>query len=537
MLNVPSLNLGSVDAINYKTRGEHEFLAQILYREDYLESILKRQKYFLIGEKGTGKTAYAVFLNNADYNNTLSTVINLTENDYRHFVVLSQKNPSIVPYYVDVWRFILLLLVCNGIADKLSSAVSGYPKFSALKAAIDEYYHSSFRPEVDQSLDMVENAVTAAEMISRHAGPAALPGSMSLSSLQVTLSFLERKLREAISSLKLPRDFIMFVDGIDIRPDLIDYQPYLSCIRGLANAVWELNTQFFSNIRDTPKHVKIVTLMRPDILDNMGFQNLNARVQDNGVVLDWVTTYERFRNSSLFHLVAGTISKQQNVKGRSDFDVWKHYFPYEYENLRVAEKKDDPFVGLLRYSFYRPRDIVRYLQFMQDYVTREEENKKVFSRESFFGRQRDFSEYLLGEVKDYLGFYHSTVAFDEVVGFFGEFGGENVFSWQQLRNAFERNKARLEARKIEITEMTSSAEDLLQFLYSLNMVGYQEPDGKGGNFVHYCFRDRTPVKLRPNVRFGLTYQVHPGLQRALLVGGKTRMRKRRRRGSRSKREA
>ena len=47
MLSVPELNLGSVDAINYKTRGEQEFLAKILCREDYLEAILRRNKYFI----------------------------------------------------------------------------------------------------------------------------------------------------------------------------------------------------------------------------------------------------------------------------------------------------------------------------------------------------------------------------------------------------------------------------------------------------------------------------------------------------------
>ena len=158
--------------------------------------------------------------------------------------------------------------------------------------------------------------------------------------------------------------------------------------------------------------------MRPDILDNMGFQNLNAKVHDNGVVLDRMTSYDRFKNSSIFHLVAGTLAKQQDVEGELDLQVWKHYFPYEYEHLRIAEKTDDPLIGLLRYSFYRPRDIVRYLQLMQEYVLKEEVDKDVFSRESFFARQRDFSEYLLGEVKDYLSFYYSTVDFDEVVGFF-----------------------------------------------------------------------------------------------------------------------
>lgn len=130
-------------------------------------------------------------------------------------------------------------------------------------------------------------------------------------------------------------------------------------------------------------------------------------------------------------------------------------------------------------------------------------------------------------MKDYLSFYHSTVDFDEVVGFFAQFGGDNTFSWDQFRRAYQAHKNNLKDKQITIRELQSSPEEFLQFIYSLNMIGYLEPDGRGGNFLHYCFRDRTTAKLRPKVRVGLQYQVHAGLQRALLVGGQNRTRHRR----------
>ncbi len=400
LITVPALNLGSIDAINYKTKDEKEFFSRILHRENYLEQVLQKKKYFLIGEKGTGKTSYAVFLNNSDYDNTLSRIVSLTQTEYRRFVALKQDGRFTVSSYVEIWKVILLLLISDGVSNRFSDTVFGFPKFHELKSAIDEYYHSAFRPEVDQSLDFIENSETAAKLVFKYAelsGKDSLTVQGNFPSFQVNLAYLERMFVQAISSLKLSKDFILFIDGIDIRPDQIEYEPYIECIRGLANAAWELNTEIFANIKDTKKHLKIVLLMRPDILDNMGFQNLNAKVHDNGVVLNWMTSYDGFRNSALFHLVAGTLAKQQDAGGMNDLEVWKNYFPYEYENLRIAEKSDDPFVGLLRYSFYRPRDIIRYLQLMQNYVENEETDKSIFSRESFFGCQREFSEYLLGE--------------------------------------------------------------------------------------------------------------------------------------------
>lgn len=90
MLEVPQLNLGSIDAVNYKSKADKEFFSRILHKESYLEEILQRRKYFVIGEKGAGKTSYSVFLHNSEYNDTLSRAVSLTQTDYRRFIALKQ---------------------------------------------------------------------------------------------------------------------------------------------------------------------------------------------------------------------------------------------------------------------------------------------------------------------------------------------------------------------------------------------------------------------------------------------------------------
>lgn len=525
MLSVAELNLGSIDAVNYKTKSEREFFSKIIYKENYLSDILERKKYFLIGEKGTGKSSYAVFLHNSEYQSTLSRAVSLSQTDYRRFISLQEMGKFNISSYVDIWKVILLLLVSDGISNRFKERAFQFSKFKKLKSAIDQYYSSSYRPEVDQSLDIVENSERAASIISEHIRAEAAQKteiSQSFSSIQVNLAYLERSFKDAISSLRLSSDFILFIDGIDIRPDQIEYSSYIECIKGLANAAWELNTEFFANIKDSQRGMKVVLLMRPDILDEMGFQNLNAKVRDNGVNLDWLTTYEGFKTSPIFNLVSGTLKNQQDSGNSTKLGVWNHYFPYNTENMRVAEQLDNPFVAFLRYSFYRPRDIIQYMQFMQEYIKKSEDEKFVFSRESFYKSQAIFSDYLLGEVKDYLNFYHSTSNFDDLVGFFSEWGGNKEISWDNFKTAFHRYRSSLGSREITVKELTSSPEDLLQLLYSLNILGYVEPADQGRGFVHYCFRDRSTVKLRPKVRHGFSYPVHPGLQRALLVGGSER---------------
>jgi len=216
-------------------------------------------------------------------------------------------------------------------------------------------------------------------------------------------------------------------------------------------------------------------------------------------------------------MVDGILSRQQE-KDLPVGEAWDHYFPYLLRNLRIAEKEDNPFIGFLRYSFYRPRDIICYLKIMQEDVKLHESEERVFSYQSYKRCQTKYSDYLLGEVKDYLRFYFSNVDFNAISGFFRFFGGRSRFTWEEFRAVFQKNQESLKGLTVTVPELKQGPEEFLQFLYSLNIIGYIEKTDSGA-FVHWCFRDRTPVTLKPKVMLGREYTVHPGLARALNVGG------------------
>lgn len=72
MVPVPDLYLGFRDAENYKRREEKETFNQIFLRTPELDRLCAPSTSFLIGEKGTGKTAYAIYMSNVQYNNTIA---------------------------------------------------------------------------------------------------------------------------------------------------------------------------------------------------------------------------------------------------------------------------------------------------------------------------------------------------------------------------------------------------------------------------------------------------------------------------------
>ena len=245
--------------------------------------------------------------------------------------------------------------------------------------------------------------------------------------------------------MKLEQDQILFVDGIDIRPTDISYNEYIQCIQGLASATWHLNTEFFANIRDSRGRIKVMLLVRPDIFTSLGYQNPNARVRDNGIVLDWRTTYEDYRSSRILRLIDGLLGKQQKPEDLAKMKLgsaWDYYFPYTHPHLRIAERIDNPFIEFLRYSFYRPRDIISFLIILQRYSRTHKPDVLHFSKKIFERCQSEYSDYLLGEVRDYLTFYHSNVNFDDLVAFFSLLEGRSYFDYRApLKIHFSRSKS------------------------------------------------------------------------------------------------
>lgn len=110
-LSVKNLNTGAIDAINYTSRQDKEFLNRVFLKDSLLDKLLESRRYFLVGEKGTGKTAYAAFLTNNQYKGTRARSTGMTSTNYSKFIRLKDLGHLHMSDYVDIWKVILLMLV------------------------------------------------------------------------------------------------------------------------------------------------------------------------------------------------------------------------------------------------------------------------------------------------------------------------------------------------------------------------------------------------------------------------------------------
>jgi hypothetical protein len=527
---IKDLELGFADAENYKRRENKDLLNKVFIRDKHLDDLCEPNVSFLIGEKGTGKTAYSIFLTNNNYKDTVSSTRYLRETEYQKFISLKREKHLSLSDFSSIWKVILYLLISKQVLDKegVVSKLLNYSKFGAINAAIDEYYYSAFSPEIVQALSFVQESKLAAELLSKHAN---LKGeereviTFSESRFQINLFYIQKQFEQALSQIRLDQNHILFIDGIDIRPSSIPYEEYLECIKGLANAVWEINNDFFPTIKGGKGRMRAVLLIRPDIFESIGLQNQNTKIRDNSVFLDWRTEYNAHRRSQLFEVVDHMLGSQQEPASKKG-DAWDHYFPWNSPNVFEQYASPTSFINFMRWSYYRPRDIVTMLELLKDNSASNPLKEKIslddFENQHF---QREYSNYLLGEVKDHLSFYYGSDHYEIFLKFFEFLSGKDKFTYEYYIESYTRLKDHIKTITTATPKFMATANDFLQFLFDLNVICYIEITNDHKPFIHWCFRDRSYANISPKVKTGVEYQIFYGLAKSLNVGKEFKQKK------------
>lgn len=536
MKSIKDLNLGFNDAENYKRKDEKELFNRVFLKTDALEKLRDSSTFFLVGEKGTGKTAHAMYLvNNAD-ESTKYSISFLRDAGYEKFVALKKRNDLQLSEYTDIWKPILYLLLSEIARRNESNLLTRHLKFRAIESAVDEFYEHAFAPEIMNSIKFIEDTKVSAELLAKFAiGSSKASGSenvkteFSESKYQVNLLYIQRLFEDALSSLKLEKSYVLFIDGIDIRPANVDYTDYLACIKGLADAIWSINNDFLANIKDSRGRMRVVLLVRPDIFDTIGLQNQNTKLQNNSVILEWLTTYRNSRSSGLFK-VADRMLRWQQEHSLPEGVAWNYYFPYRSVNQWTKDANDDPFVDFLRLSLYRPRDINTILMLLRE--MRITDGKPLQDEDVFTANDINdarfldkYSHYLLGEIKDQLSFYYSRDDYDVFREFFEYLYGKPTFNYDEFLDGYNELLSTLEDSARKRPAFLETPAKLLQLLFELNVLCYREnPENLEDRevFIHWCFRERSVTNPAPKVKPNLEYNVHTGLLQALNLGKRVR---------------
>lgn len=523
MKPIQDLKLNFRDAENFGQRENKTLFSKIFIRLPQLEKVIASNVYFLLGEKGTGKTAFATYLKNFPYTNSsqkvfYSEVKKISETDYPIFINLKKEKHLTLSDYPTIWKVMLYFLMSQKICkDEPGVLLSPFAtKFKILKEAIAEYNNGdAFNPEIINAITFVEKSSDSAQLFLKHfklGGEESEEHSFTESRFQNNLFYLQKKFENALGAIKLTRNHLLFIDGIDIKPDDISHEEYLECIKGLAKAVWDINSTFFSNIRDSKGRQRVILIMRPDIFATTRLTNLNSKLNDNSVIIDWrFNNSEKYRESEIFEMADKLLYAQQDTSSTFELGkTWDYYFP-EKIFIKSRNYEHDSFIQLLRYSLFKPRDIIAMLQILQkNFINHKHRTNPVFSTHDleFRGFKEACARYMWSEIKEYLKFYYSPKD-ESIFRSFFSFLQKFEFSYTEFCESY--NMFLLDKKNIKLPLFFETADTFLQLLYDLNVICYLDSNQKH----HYSYREKDYSDMQPTVQREKTYQLHPALSTRL----------------------
>jgi hypothetical protein len=440
------IDFGSIDGLNDK------HLQSYFIDNNYWNQLINGKIYYVIGRKGTGKSAIytwlyeqqakkGVLIENMSFNNfPFEKLLNLKDDDF------SKPNQ-----YQSIWRNIILSEICSQIVKDVTNPIDD--EYNEIKNYV------LFRFGADLT-ELHKKVTTTTEKTGSGLKFKFLNlNSQSSNSLEFgdgfdNITAINNKLEKLICSYlkrNQKRRYIIQFDQLDDNYSIyINNQAYFQCIISLFKAIYSLNQSFdYQNIL-----VKTIAYLRSDIFYEINsVDSESSRWDDYKYVLNWAILNKRdWINPPLLQLINKRISVSYPIlKCKSPFHT---IFDDKLLNIVDVGLKVKPFKYLIHRTFHRPRDLVQFCK----YIQKEVKTTKEFDYRSIFNAEKEYSNWLLSEVSNEIG---SQLKNTKTLYAFLRTLGDKPFTKDQFTTKF------LGGRNQNINK---SPQALMRFLYTLGVI-------------------------------------------------------------------
>ncbi len=470
------------EAENYFKPSNKEKLNTIFYKDRNYEKIMEDTTYFLLGDKGSGKTTYAAYFCNGFRDGIKSSRYVLSVDDYGKIITMKNENKLNYTSYTTMWKAILLIKIISTISDnEMNSIFTKSNVLCSIKKVLKDFNYNKLTIDSFSPVKVIDNAgfissITDLLKLKYYN----VEGSAKLSSTYNESHKTEHSIMvfediwtkfindigENLTKLKLQNHHYLFVDGIDVRPDEIAYDDYKKCASSLVRAVYDVNSEILSQIKDTKKgRLQIILLSRLDVFLTAGLSNPGSKVADNCAFLNWsVSNDSEYKQSDIYALVNHLISQDES----DSLEPWSKYFNF---NIKRGNNPFDSFVYFLRLTNARPRDFVKIFSILNEICNNSNVKNPLASQIESDKFQRAFSTYFTDAIRTALGFYYTKEEIKLLFDFVKTIRLTR-FSYQQFKIAYNNF-----AKKSELENTYGNSDKVIQLLFDENIVGISEPHG------------------------------------------------------------
>ncbi len=478
------------EAENYFKPNNKEKLNRLFYKDKNYNKLLRDTTYYLIGEKGSGKTTYCAYFCNNTINNTKSKRYLLTVDDYNKILKMKKEGKLNYTHYITLWKAILLTKLLSSIEHN-EIALFNSKVYDEIKKILNIYNFSKITMESFSPISFMDNEKFTYGISGGLNSDKSKIESLSSyeNSNQATSEkyvyednwlYFVNTIASEIERLRLKNNHYLFIDGLDTRPADIDYKEYKECIYPLVRAVYDLNNDIFSHIKDRNKgRLQIILLTRLDIFLQAGLSNAGSKISDNSAFLNWsVSNQNDYSASAIFELVNNML---RAGNGQGENKGWDDYFNFE---IKRGNRQYVSFNYFLRFTTSKPRDFVKLLKITKEQCERnnlENPTAEIIESDLF---QRSYSTYFVDSVRNALSFYYN----EEDIKLLFEFI-KSIRSRSFIYEVYEKKwDSFIEKKKME--QKFGSGNKILELLFNFNMVAMQE-DAYQGMYYRWKYRETT----------------------------------------------
>jgi hypothetical protein len=464
----------------WKLEAKSENTARYFYHVEELKNIAKGSAAYVIGRKGTGKTAIAEHLLRVKEFDTFTEKVTFKNFPFNSLYKLENSSYTNPNQYITFWKYLIYGLVCkmmvrNEAVDlatrQVLEKIYAPPPLKALEKWISRWTASDFSLSIFGSggkLSLKEESSSSQTWIER-------------------IDILEQVIAENAGSFKYYVVFDELDEDYKNMTDPDHYQQYTDLITGLFKAVQDVKSVF----KEQRSSILPVVFLRDDIYAVL-MDSDKTKWDDFKIELEW--DKERIRRLLAFRLTRASNESATKIFG---FDpAWFRVFARQEMDLGHAHHRKIPiFEYIARNTQQRPRDYIKYIQT----CALETRTGDVIFPNTVKRVSRAFSTHLRKEIIDEI---HSVVPdITAVLGIISEIR-KQTFSIEDFTRAYDRQVAKGILKEKDVSFV-------LNVLFNFSVIGNQ-PSQKNNTVFRYEKKDSQLNFREPLV-------VHRGLYSALQI--------------------
>lgn len=446
--------------------------------------LLSGQKSFVIGRKGSGKTALSERILQFEIKNIgnfLSEKLSFKNFPFNELYKLSNESYTKPNQYITIWKYVIYSTYCRMLVRDSSVA-------EAVKADVRAVYGTDSKPSLKRLIPQWVSKDFSVDILGVGVNYGREIMDVQAASWIDKVNVLEDFILKKQSGGKY---FIVFDELDEDYKDFLNYNNidnYLDLITSLFKAVQDIRY----NIGDSVNLFPIVFL-RDDIYELIKDSD-KTKWNDFRIYLDW--SKQQIKN-----LVAFRLSRALDARGplRSFDEMWEALFGIGQIGVGKGDRnRINSFDFISRSTHLRPRDFISYLKFAAD---------EAISRQQSFADQwivkaadKEFSNYLRSELEDEM--FAVVPDVKDIFECISQLR-KQIFTVDELRSALRKHRG---ARN----ERLPNEDLVLRFLFHFSVVGNYNSKSQQSFFR---FNNK-----EARINFSERLIVHRGLFKSLQIG-------------------